>query len=264
MFTGLTKLYFGFRDPATPIMEGIINLHDYIMCYLIFIFIGVSWMLCCIIYSFYFKLNLYTETEGVALIHIFNARNFRHAPTLEVVWTLTPSLILFLIAVPSFALLYSMEEVLEPAITFKAIGHQWFWSYEYSDYISHNFNEVGKVIWHDQHVIFDSNMIYEDELKQGELRLLQVDNSVILPTDMHIRVIITSLDVLHSWGVPSLGIKVDGCPGRLNQAFLFIQRPGTFYGQCSELCGVNHGFMPIVIKATTFSEYITWVKSNLK
>jgi len=156
-----------------------------------------------------------------------------------------PSYILVLIAVPSFLLLFSMEEVLNPNITFKAIGHQWYWSYEYSDY-----SDQGTTI------AFDSNMVYEEELNMGDFRLLQVDHPVILPTDLHIRVIVTSFDVLHSWAVPSLGIKIDGAPGRLNQGFIYIKREGIFYGQCSELCGVNHGFMPIVVKAVDYKDYI--------
>jgi cytochrome c oxidase subunit 2 len=134
---------------------------------------------------------------------------------------------------------------IEANLSFKAIGHQWYWSYEYSDYLNHGFI-MG----------FDSNMVYEDELNTGDFRLLQVYHPVILPTGLHIRVIVTSIDVLHSWAVPSLGIKLDGIPGRLNQGFIYLKREGVFYGQCSELCGVDHGFMPVVVKAVDYNEYV--------
>ena len=149
---------------------------------------------------------------------------------------------------PSFALLYSIDEVIDPSLTIKCVGHQWYWSYEYSD----SANENGSLN-------FDSYMIPEDELELGELRLLEVDNRVVLPTGTHIRVLITALDVLHSWAVPSLGIKVDSCPGRLNETSLFILREGVFYGQCSEICGVGHANMPIVVEAVKVQSYIDWL-----
>jgi heme/copper-type cytochrome/quinol oxidase subunit 2 len=156
------------------------------------------------------------------------------------------------IAVPSFALLYSLEEIIDPAITIKAVGHQWYWSYEYSDYAG----EDGESIQ------FDSYMVPEDELEPGQLRLLEVDNRVVLPTNTHIRVLVTAADVLHCWAVPSLGVKMDAVPGRLNQASMYIQRPGVFYGQCSEICGVNHAFMPIVVEAVSLDSYIDWVAEH--
>jgi len=145
---------------------------------------------------------------------------------------------------------------LSPSITLKAIGHQWYWSYEYSDYAKYD----GTIT---NNIAFDSNMIFESDLAFGEHRLLQVDNPIILPTDLSIRVIITSFDVIHAWTIPSFGVKCDAVPGRLNQVFVFIKREGVFYGQCSELCGVNHGFMPIMVKAVSFDEYISWIKSKL-
>jgi cytochrome c oxidase subunit 2 len=157
-----------------------------------------------------------------------------------------------LIAVPSFALLYSLEEVIDPAITLKVIGHQWYWSYEYSDYT----NASGESLE------FDSYMVPTDELEAGQLRLLEVDNRVVLPTQTHIRLLVTASDVLHAWCVPSFGVKLDCVPGRLNQVGLYIQREGTFYGQCSEICGVNHGFMPIVVEAVSLPKYIDWVSAQ--
>ena len=164
-----------------------------------------------------------------------------------------PSLILIFIAVPSFALLYSMDEIVDPAITLKAIGHQWYWSYEYSDY---NLDD-------ETAINFDSYMIPEDDLEIGQLRLLEVDNRVVLPIKTHIRVLITGADVLHSWAVPSLGVKCDAVPGRLNQVHVFLKREGVFYGQCSELCGANHAFMPIVVEGVSLENYMSWVANKL-
>ena len=177
-----------------------------------------------------------------------------HGTTLEIVWTVTPSIILMIIAIPSFALLYSVDQYTDPAITLKCIGHQWYWTYEYSDY---NNSE-------DQPLAFDSYLVPEDDLELGQLRLLEVDNRVVLPVDTHIRVIITGADVLHAWGVPSLGVKCDAVPGRLNQASLYLKREGVFYGQCSELCGANHGFMPIVVEGVSLEDYVSWVSNKLE
>ena len=167
---------------------------------------------------------------------------------------MTPSLILIIIAVPSFALLYSMDEIVDPSITLKAIGHQWYWTYELSDYSENDENSI----------VFDSYMVPEDDLTLGQLRLLEVDNRVVLPIQTHVRVLVTAADVLHSWAVPSLGVKCDAVPGRLNQTSIFLQRPGVFYGQCSEICGVNHGFMPIVVEGVSLDEYITWLSNKLE
>jgi cytochrome c oxidase subunit 2 len=159
-----------------------------------------------------------------------------------------------IIAVPSFALLYSMDEIVDPSITLKAIGHQWYWTYELSDYSENDENSI----------VFDSYMVPEDDLTLGQLRLLEVDNRVVLPIQTHVRVLVTAADVLHSWAVPSLGVKCDAVPGRLNQTSIFLQRPGVFYGQCSEICGVNHGFMPIVVEGVSLDEYITWLSNKLE
>ena len=147
-----------------------------------------------------------------------------------------------------------MEEIVDPAVTLKAVGHQWYWVYEYSDY---NLSD-------EEALTFESYMVAEDDLEPGQLRLLEVDNRVVLPVQTHIRVIITAADVLHSWAVPSLGVKCDAIPGRLNQVSLFIKREGIFYGQCSELCGVNHGFMPIVVESVPVDDYIQWVTNKIE
>lgn len=231
----------GFQEPATPTMQGLIDLHHDIFFIMIVILLFVMWIL-------------------VRTVDLFHNKNVRrsikttHGTVIEIVWTVTPSIILMLIAVPSFALLYSMDEIAEPAVTLKAIGHQWYWTYEYSDYAETD----------DQSIVFDSYMIPEDDLELGQLRLLEVDNRVILPINTHIRVIITSADVLHSWAVPSLGVKCDAIPGRLNQTSIFLKREGVFYGQCSEICGANHGFMPIVVEGVSVQNYINWVSTQLE
>ena len=139
-----------------------------------------------------------------------------------------------------------MDEVIDPVVTIKVVGHQWYWSYEYGDY--------------SENISFDSYMLPEADLNVGDLRLLEVDNSFTVPSNCHIRLLVTSADVLHSFALPSLGIKVDAVPGRLNQLSFFLKRKGTFYGQCSELCGVNHAFMPIVLKAKDLNDYLSWLE----
>jgi cytochrome c oxidase subunit 2 len=231
----------GFQDPATPIAQGIQDLHNDIFFFMVFILTFVVWML------------------GRTLWHFQESKNpiptkIIHGTTIEVAWTVTPSLILMIIAIPSFALLYSMDEVVDPAVTVKAIGHQWYWSYEYSDYTTSD----------NQSILFDSYMIPEDDLEIGQLRLLEVDHRVVLPIHTHVRMIITAADVLHSWAVPSLGVKCDAVPGRLNQTSLFLNREGVFYGQCSEICGTNHGFMPIVVEGVSLEDYISWISNKLE
>jgi len=231
----------GFQDPATPVMQGLINLHHDIFAFMVFILLFVVWMLIRAIIKFDVAKNPVPS-------------KIIHGTVIEIAWTVTPSLILMLIAIPSFALLYSTDELVDPSITLKAIGHQWYWSYEYSDYASSD----------ESSILFDSYMIPEDDLELGQLRLLEVDNRVVLPVQTHIRVIITSADVLHSWAVPSLGIKCDAVPGRLNQTSLFLKREGVFFGQCSELCGANHGFMPIVVEGVSLENYVQWISEQLE
>jgi len=228
-----TPWQIGFQDPVSPTMEGIIDLYNHAFFFITIVIVYVLWILSRTVFLFYKNRTPSLTTHGT---------------TLEIIWTLIPSIILGFIAVPSFVLLYSMDEVINPAVTIKAVGHQWYWSYEYSD------GEESKN--------FDSFMVPESDLKDGELRLLEVDNPIYIPVNTHIRVIVTAADVLHSWAVPSFGVKIDGVPGRLNQVSLFAKREGTFYGQCSELCGVNHGFMPIVIKAVSLDDYIAWLASR--
>ena len=230
-----------FQDPATPIMEGIINFHNHIMTFLTVIVVFVAWLM-------FRAIVLFEEKANPTPV------KFTHSTPLEVVWTIVPAIVLLFIAIPSFALLYSMDELIDPTITLKAVGHQWYWSYEFSDYATLEGGES---------LNYDSYMIPEDDLTGGNLRLLEVDNRVVLPVQTHIRVLITSADVLHSWAVPSFGVKVDACPGRLNQTSVFIKREGTYFGQCSEICGVNHGFMPIVVEAVSLNNYVTWIANKL-
>mgnify|MGYP005727226991 CR=1 FL=1 len=193
-------------------------------------------------------------------ITLFSAKNnpkpilFEDSTALEIIWTIIPSLVLLAIGIPSFSLIYSMDELIDPGMTLKVIGHQWFWSYEYSDYNTEDGSSLA----------FDSYIVPEEDLEEGQLRLLEVDNRVVVPINTHIRVLVTAADVLHAWAVPSFGVKMDCVPGRLNQTSMFIQREGVFYGQCSELCGVNHGFMPIVVEAVSLDKYLTWVSNEIE
>lgn len=173
-----------------------------------------------------------------------------HHTMLEIVWTTIPAIILAVIAVPSFALLYSMEEFVEPSLSVKVTGHQWYWCYEYS-----NCKEPGLGEFIDGKK-YESYMIGTSDLKEGQLRLLEVDQRLLLPVQTHIQIYVTAADVLHCWTVPSLGVKLDACPGRLNQVSTYIKREGVFYGQCSEICGISHGFMPIVVEGVSMKEFI--------
>ncbi len=243
----------GFQAPASPIAEGIFIFHDDLRVFLTAILFFVRCVL-------YYNLSYFTASKkgSKTTLHV------THASVLEIVWTIVPALILVVIAIPSFSLLYSVDEVVESFFTVKVVGHQWYWSYEYlnpevlsklynntialnDDSLSFNFEGVGS---------FDSYMLSDDDIlnKEGltSIRLLTVDNHLFLPTEMQIRAIVTSADVIHSWAIPSLGVKLDACPGRLNQTSIFIKRDGFFYGQCSEICGVNHGFRPIGIVSQDF------------
>jgi cytochrome c oxidase subunit 2 len=227
----------GFQDSAAPGFAGIVELHNIIFFYLIVICVGVFWILGSIMYHYSSKSNL--------IIHKY----LNHGTTIELIWTITPALILIAIAFPSFRLLYVLDEVISPTLTIKVVGHQWYWSFEYSDYIT----DSGEPIE------FDSYMVPESDLELGQFRLLTVDNSVVIPVDCHVRFIVTAADVLHDYAVPSLGIKVDATPGRLNQVSCSIDRVGVFHGQCSEICGVYHGFMPTVVEAVEQDDYLAWI-----
>nr|QDO72154.1 cytochrome c oxidase subunit II [Pandalus japonicus] len=218
----------GFQDSASPLMEQLIFFHDHTMLILVMITTLVGYMMASLFFN---KLTNRFLLEG---------------QTIEIIWTILPAIILIFIALPSLRLLYLLDEVNTPSITLKAIGHQWYWSYEYSD-----FNQVE----------FDSYMIPSNELSDSGFRLLDVDNRTILPMNTQIRVLVSAADVIHSWTVPALGIKSDAVPGRLNQISFNMNRAGLFFGQCSEICGSNHSFMPIVVESTSVKSFLNWVSS---
>jgi cytochrome c oxidase subunit 2 len=230
----------GFQDSAAPGFSGIVDLHNTISFYLVVISVSVFWVLFNIIY--YYDAN----KNPIAYKYL------THGSVLELIWTVSPAFILIAIAFPSFRLLYIMDEVLAPTMTIKVVGHQWYWSYEYSDFITDSGDAIE----------FDSYMVPESDLELGQFRLLDVDNKLVIPADCHIRLIITATDVIHSFAVPSLGLKLDAVPGRLNQISFIAERLGTFYGQCSEICGVWHGFMPICVEAVSDNDFLVWLDSQ--
>lgn len=216
------------QNRASPLIEQIIFFHDHTIIILIIITILVGYL---IIRLFFNK---------------FTNRFLLEGQIIELIWTILPAITLIFIALPSLRLLYLLDELNNPLITLKSIGHQWYWSYEYSDF--HN-------------IEFDSYIIPTNDLSLNNFRLLDVDNRIVLPINNQIRIIVTASDVIHSWTIPSLGIKVDANPGRLNQTNFFINRPGIFYGQCSEICGANHRFIPIVIERISIKNFINWINN---
>lgn len=226
-----------FQDSATPQMEGLVELHDNIMFYLVLVLFAVGWMMFSIVKNF-----LHTKTS-------ISHKYLNHGTLIELIWTITPAIILILIAFPSFKLLYLMDEVNDPSMSILAEGHQWYWSYQYPDFIDSN----------EEFIEFDSYIVPDSDLEEGGLRLLEVDNRVIVPELTHIRFVVTSGDVIHSFACPSLGIKTDAYPGRLNQVSVFINREGVFYGQCSEICGILHSSMPIVIESVNIDKFVHWL-----
>jgi len=218
-------------------MFGLVKFHDFLFFFLLLIFFFVMSMMLIVLSNFVIgSFNKYSRERIVARGEILKHSRITHFPSLEFFWTVFPSFILVNMALPTFTLLYVMDLVVDPVFTIKAIGNQWYWSYESNDFP-----------WKNPTIAFDSFMLDESQLEVGDLRLLEVDNFFILPADMEMRLLVTSRDVLHSFAIPSLGIKVDAVPGRINQVPLSIQIPGLYFGQCSELCGPNHGFMPIQI-----------------
>nr|QXI88796.1 cytochrome c oxidase subunit II [Halpe nephele] len=215
------------QNSASPLMEQIIFFHDHTLIILIMITILVSYMLLSLFFNKYINRFLLEQQ------------------LIEMIWTILPAITLIFIALPSLRLLYLLDELNNPLITLKSIGHQWYWSYEYSD-----FNNIE----------FDSYMIQSSN-DLNNFRLLDVDNRITLPMNNQIRILVTATDVIHSWTIPSLGVKVDANPGRLNQTNFFINRPGIFYGQCSEICGANHSFMPIVIESISIKNFINWINN---
>nr|AIY59822.1 cytochrome oxidase subunit II [Simulium weji] len=218
----------GLQDSASPLMEQLNFFHDHTLLILIMITILVGYLM------FMLFFNKFTN------------RFLLHGQTIEIIWTILPAIVLMFIALPSLRILYLLDEINSPAITLKTIGHQWYWSYEYSDFMN---------------LEFDSYMVPTNELESNGFRLLDVDNRIVLPMNTQIRILVTAADVLHSWTVPALGVKVDGTPGRLNQTNFLMNRTGLFFGQCSKICGANHKFMPIVLESSPTNFFIKWITS---
>nr|YP_010584110.1 cytochrome c oxidase subunit II [Aphidius colemani]UZT28755.1 cytochrome c oxidase subunit II [Aphidius colemani] len=217
-----------FQDSNSYIMTLMTYFHDFIMMILLMIMIFILYVM---IWFFFNK---------------FINRQIMHNQLLELIWTLTPMLILVFMAIPSLKILYMVEEIINPFMTLNILGHQWYWSYEYVDF---------------KNINFDSFMIQDNFIELGMYRLLEVDNRLIIPYNMNIRFLVSSVDVIHSWAISSLGIKVDATPGRVNQIMSNLNRVGIFYGQCSEICGLNHSFMPIVLESTNLMFFFNWLKN---
>tara|TARA_B100000941_G_scaffold286230_1_gene259436 strand:- start:114 stop:962 length:849 start_codon:yes stop_codon:yes gene_type:complete len=222
----------GFQSAASKSMSDIVIFHDYMLLPII-----------TAITAFVLFLVLYACVKFRASKNKV-ASQTSHNTIIEIVWTLVPCLILIAMAVPSFKVLYSQDKIPPAEVTVKAIGYQWYWGYEYPD----------------ENIIFDSYMIEDEDLKPGQPRLLTVDNEVVVPVNKVVKVLITANDVLHAWALPSFGVKRDAVPGRINETWFRADRTGTFYGQCSELCGIKHAFMPITVKVVTQAEYEDWLK----
>ena len=221
----------GFQKSASKSMSDIVLFHDYMLLPII-----------TAITVFVLFLVIYACIRFRATKNKI-ASQTSHNTTIEILWTLVPCLILIIMAVPSFKVLYSQDKVPPADVTVKAIGYQWYWGYEYPD----------------ENIIFDSYMIEDKDLKANQPRLLSVDNEVVVPVNKNIKVLITANDVLHAWALPSFGVKRDAVPGRINETWFKADRTGTFYGQCSELCGIKHAFMPITVRVVTDEEYKKWL-----
>lgn len=226
----------GFQPPATPVMEQLNSLHDFLLVIITLITLFVLVMLTYICIRFRRKANPVPSKTA-------------HNTRLEIVWTVIPILILVVIAIPSLRIHYFMERDTEMDMTIKVTGYQWYWHYDYPDH--GNFG-------------FDSYMKKDEDLQPGDHRLLAVDNRVVVPVDTNVRVLLTGADVIHAWAVPAFGVKRDAMPGRLNETWFRATKTGTFYGQCSELCGVGHGFMPIVVEVVSKDDFGRWVKEKQK
>nr|YP_010332274.1 cytochrome c oxidase subunit II [Rhopalosiphum rufiabdominalis]YP_010926782.1 cytochrome c oxidase subunit II [Rhopalosiphum maidis]UNH85024.1 cytochrome c oxidase subunit II [Rhopalosiphum rufiabdominalis]WKF54289.1 cytochrome c oxidase subunit 2 [Rhopalosiphum maidis] len=222
----MTWLKLSFQNSNSPLMEQLIFFHDHTIFIIIMIMTTITYMMIFIMKNKFINIKI-SENQMI-----------------EFIWTTTPPIILIFIAMPSLHLLYLMDEIKCPILTIKIFGHQWFWSYEYSDF---------------SNIEFESYMM--NELNKENFRLIEVDNKTIIPFKFNIRLLISSDDVIHSWTIPSLAIKIDAIPGRMNQINLFMNRPGMYFGQCSEICGINHSFMPIQIESINLNKFIYWIKN---
>nr|YP_010571639.1 cytochrome c oxidase subunit II [Aphis coreopsidis]UZH32899.1 cytochrome c oxidase subunit II [Aphis coreopsidis] len=222
----MTWLKLSFQNSNSPLMEQLIFFHDHTIFIILMIMSTITYMMMFIMTNKFINIKI-SENQFI-----------------EFIWTATPPIILIFIAMPSLHLLYLMDEIKCPILTIKIFGHQWFWSYEYSDFYN---------------IEFESYMM--NELNKENFRLIEVDNKTILPFKFNIRLLISSDDVIHSWTIPSLAIKMDAIPGRMNQINLYMNRPGIYFGQCSEICGINHSFMPIQIESINLNKFIYWIKN---
>lgn len=252
MFLFLINYDLNFQKAATPVMEGILDLHHTVFFFIVIIFTFVMSALLYLVNKFSLSWNFASNKQQIIDRDSYKyTYNIIHWTWLEIIWTLIPSVILMLIALPSFMLLYSIDEVISPMLTVKITGYQWYWNYEFGDY--------------NKKINYDS-FLYEPMSKKQIIKLnknylLHTTKSLVLPVNTHIRLLVSARDVIHSWALPSFGVKIDAVPGRLNQVSIFIKREGIYYGQCSELCGKGHAAMPIEVKVVSVSQYINWLKN---
>ena len=225
-----TDWQLSFQNPATDLMGSVVGLHNIILIVMTLITLFVLFLLFYVSFRFSAKRNPIPSTTT-------------HNTVVEVLWTAIPIVILVVLAIPSFKLLYQQEKSESYDMTVKVIGHQWYWEYEYPDHGD---------------FYFESYMVQEQDLEEGDLRLLTVDNPLVIPANKNIQILITAGDVLHSWAVPSMGLKTDAVPGRLNETWVNVKEPGIYRGQCSEICGSGHGFMPVVVKVLPEREFMAW------
>ena len=225
-----TDWQLSFQNPATDLMGSVVGLHNIILIVMTLVTLFVLFLLFYVSFRFSAKRNPIPSTTT-------------HNTVVEVLWTAIPIVILVVLAIPSFKLLYQQEKSENYDMTVKVIGHQWYWEYEYPDHGD---------------FYFESYMVQDADLQEGDLRLLTVDNPLVIPANKNIQILITAGDVLHSWAVPSMGLKTDAVPGRLNETWVNVKEPGIYRGQCSEICGTGHGFMPVVVKVLPESEFIAW------
>lgn len=217
------------QESASPLIEQLNFFHDHSLIILLIITTTITYLIISI--------------SANKIINRFLLEN----QLIEIIWTIIPGIILIFIALPSLRILYLLDETISPSLTIKTIGHQWYWSYEYSDFIN---------------LEFDSYIVPVNENSNSDFRLLEVNNRLVIPFNTQTRILVTAADVLHSWAIPSLGVKIDANPGRINQSSITTNYTGLFYGQCSEICGSVHSFIPIVLESTSKNSFINWLIKN--
>ena len=228
---GAIDWQLGFQKPASDVMRNVYDLHNFVLIMMTAITIFVLFLIFYVVFRFRRKANPV-------------ASKTTHNTFIEILWTGIPVIILIFMAIPSFKLVYQQDVIPETDMTIKVIGHQWYWEYQYPEHGD---------------LSFESYMVPDDELEEGDIRLLTVDNHLVLPANKNIHVLVTGGDVLHSFAMPSLGVKKDAVPGRLNETWFNIDEPGIYRGQCSEICGTGHGYMPIVIEALNETDFNNWI-----